>query len=81
MICEVDPPRPSTRLSSLGGDETTEIARRRQTEPGELSRQLQRELEWIPLKAMRKERAERYATAAELADDVRNYLVGRPLRA
>src|ERR1041385_4527638 len=28
---------------------------------------------------MRKDRAQRYATANELADDMRNYLAGRPL--
>jgi serine/threonine protein kinase len=80
MICDVDPPRPSTRLSALGGT-AGEIARRRQMEIGELARQLKRELEWIPLKAMRKDRSQRYATAQELAGDIRNYLAGRPLTA
>ena len=80
MICEVDPPRPSTRLSSLGAT-AREIADRRQTQIDELARQLKAELEWIPLKAMRKDRTHRYATAHELADDIRNYLAGRPLSA
>jgi serine/threonine protein kinase len=80
MICEVDPPRPSTRLSSLGST-ASEVARRRQTEIDELARQLKSELEWIPLKAMRKDRTQRYATAQELAGDIRNYLAGRPLTA
>ena len=44
-----------------------------------LSRLLKTELEWIPLKAMRKERKERYDTPADLARDVQNYLEGRPL--
>jgi non-specific serine/threonine protein kinase/serine/threonine-protein kinase len=80
MICEVDPPRPSTRLSSLG-ESAGEIARRRQTQIEQLTRQLKSELEWIPLKAMRKERDQRYATVGELATDIRNYLSGRPLLA
>lgn len=80
MICEVDPPRPSTRLGGMG-DGTGEVAQRRQTQLQDLTRELKRELDWIPLKAMRKERDDRYTTAAELADDVRNYLSGRPLRA
>jgi serine/threonine protein kinase len=80
MICQVDPPRPSTRLSALGST-ASQIAHRRQTEIRELERQLKSELEWIPLKAMRKDRTQRYATALELAGDIRNYLAGRPLSA
>ena len=80
IIREVDPPRPSTRLSKLG-QRAQEIARLRQTDLDGLDRQLKRELEWIPLKAMHKERARRYASPTELADDIRNYLTSQPLRA
>jgi serine/threonine protein kinase len=78
IIREVDPPRPSTKLSSLG-DEAERVTRCRHTSLDMLTRQLKGELEWIPLKAMRKERAQRYATASELADDILNYLENRPL--
>ena len=81
IIREVDPPKPSTRLSALVGDDAREIARRRQTPLQLLEKQLKSELEWIPLKAMHKDRAERYASATELADDIQNYLASRPLRA
>lgn len=47
----------------------------------ELAEQLRRELEWIPLKAIRKSRDERYKSADRLAEDVQNYLAGRPLMA
>ncbi len=80
IICEMDPPKPSTRLSMLGST-AIEIAQRRQTALGELSRQLNGELGWIPLKAMRKDRVQRYATASELAQDIQNYLENRPLLA
>ena len=80
IIRETDPPRPSTRLSRLG-KVAEEVARLRQTPLDQLRRQLKGELEWIPLKAMHKERARRYASATELADDVQNYLADRPLRA
>ncbi|MGH7178185.1 MAG: tetratricopeptide repeat protein [Tepidisphaeraceae bacterium] len=80
IIREVDPPRPSTRLSSLGAS-AQEIAQRRQTQPSLLHQQLKSELEWIPLKAMRKEPAQRYSSAQELAEDIANYLQQRPLRA
>jgi serine/threonine protein kinase len=78
IIREQDPPRPSTRLSTMG-KERAGIAEARRVRFEELAHQLRRELEWIPLKALRKDRAERYRSAAELADDVGNYLAHRPL--
>src|SRR5205807_8736402 len=75
-----DPPPPSTRLSKMGSYAMKIAEQRRCTLPA-LAAELRRELEWIPLKAMRKDRTERYGTATELADDVRNYLSGRPLMA
>ena len=80
MIRETDPKTPSTRLTKLG-KEARELAESRRTEVVALAKCLQRELEWIPLKAMRKERAERYRSAVELADDIENYLKGAPLLA
>lgn len=77
-IVEEEPPRPSTRLSSLG-EEAEEIAKRRGTQAALLVKRLRNELEWIPLRAMRKDRTRRYRSAAELADDVENYLTGAPL--
>ena len=78
IIREQDPPRPSTRLSSLG-EEATKIAQSRRMEVSTLTKQLHKELEWIPLKAMRKERTHRYRSASELSDDIQNYLKGVPL--
>ena len=78
VIRETDPKTPSTRLAKLG-DEARKLAESRRTEVAALARRLHRELEWIPLKAMRKDRAERYRSAAELADDIENYLHGDPL--
>ena len=78
MVREQDPKTPSTRLTGLG-EKATEAAAHRQTDVRTLARKLHRELEWIPLKAMRKERGQRYRSAAELADDIQNYLNGDPL--
>ena len=47
----------------------------------DLRRQLRGDLDNVVLKALRKDPAERYATAAELADDVRRHLEGFPVRA
>jgi WD40 repeat protein/serine/threonine protein kinase len=77
-IREVEPASPSIRLTSLGEKAKT-IAASRGTQVVPLARRLHRELEWIPLKAMRKDRCRRYRSASEMADDVRNYLNGLPL--
>jgi len=96
MIREVEPPRPSTRLTLLplppgegrgqGGAASNEpsgaaIARHRQSQLADLANQLRKELEWIPLKAMRKDRRERYDTPKDLANDIANYLESKPLDA
>lgn len=78
MIREIDPKTPSTRLSKLG-EEAQKVAQSRRTEIVSLTKRLHKELEWIPLKAMRKERTERYRSASEFADDIANYLNGAPL--
>jgi serine/threonine protein kinase/tetratricopeptide (TPR) repeat protein len=81
-IAETDPLPPSTRLSSIGDAELKSriIQSRRQSE-SELRRCLRRELEWIPLLAMRKEPQNRYQSAMELGRDIRRYLDGEALQA
>jgi serine/threonine protein kinase/Flp pilus assembly protein TadD len=49
--------------------------------PRRLNKALPVELETIVLKSMEKDPAERYATAQELADDLRRFLEDRPIRA
>lgn len=80
LLREIDPPTPSARLSTIG-EHSGDLVRVRKTRLRTLVRELRRELEWIPLAAIRKDRDERYQSPAELADDVRNYLAGRPLKA
>lgn len=84
VIREEDPPRPSTQITTQAkqaSEETSRIALERQTSIQDLAKTLKRELEWIPLKALRKDRTERYSTAEALADDVRRYLAGDLLEA
>lgn len=78
MIREVEPASPSVRLTQIG-DKAKKIAENRGTQVVPLARRLHRELEWIPLKAMRKDRCRRYKSASDLADDIRNYLNGNAL--
>src|SRR5262249_17990957 len=81
ILREQDAPRPSTRLSTAGDDEGAAIAKKRQADREQLARELRRELDWIPLKALRKDRTERYATPGDLARYVRRYLEGEVLEA
>ena len=78
IIRDEEPRTPSARLTSLG-DKAKAVAERRRTQIITLTRRLHRELEWIPMKAMRKDRTRRYRSASELADDIQNYLTGTPL--
>ena len=80
LIRETPAPRPSTRLATPGSGSRA-IAESRRATPEELRATLRTELEWIPLRALRKDRADRYSTPADLAQDIRNYLEGRPLTA
>jgi eukaryotic-like serine/threonine-protein kinase len=81
IIREDEAPRPSTRLSTIDDATGTAIAKARQAEREKIASELKRELEWIPLKALRKDRSRRYASAEALGADVRRYLDGTPLEA
>jgi serine/threonine protein kinase len=81
IIREVDAPRPSKKLSTVDDKTGGDIARARQADRERIAGELRRELEWIPMKALRKDRARRYASAESLGADVRRYLEGKPLEA
>jgi WD40 repeat protein/serine/threonine protein kinase len=49
--------------------------------PRKVDARIPRDLETVVLKAIAKEPSERYATAHALADDLENFLAGRPIRA
>ncbi len=49
--------------------------------PGRLQRQTPRELETVCLKCLEKDPRKRYATALELAEDMRRFLDGKPILA
>jgi tetratricopeptide (TPR) repeat protein len=70
---------------AFGGNDRQELLRQIAFEepkaPRRLNRTVPAELETIVLKAMEKNPAERYATAKELADDLRRFLDDKPIRA
>jgi non-specific serine/threonine protein kinase/serine/threonine-protein kinase len=81
VIRDVDPPRPSTRLSNLGEASTTISRNRGVAEPRTLQRHLRGDLDWITMKAMEKDRSRRYASASDLAADLQRHLRHEPVTA
>ena len=65
---------PSERLSAMSTEDLGKIAQLQQVEPSTLLRDVRGELDRIVMKALEKDRAQRYPTADGLATDVRHYL-------
>jgi tetratricopeptide (TPR) repeat protein len=73
IIREEEPPKPSTRISTMGQAATT-ISTQRKTDPKRLSQIIRGELDWIVMKALEKDRNRRYETASAFAADVQRYM-------
>ena len=80
MIRETEPPKPSTRLQTLG-TKLTDVANHRGTEPATLSRLVRGDLDWIVMKCLEKDRRRRYETANGLAVDVARHIASEPVEA
>jgi eukaryotic-like serine/threonine-protein kinase len=79
IIRETEPPKLSTRLSSMGGQAAQEVARQRQSDVRGMARLLRGDLEWITMKALEKDRTRRYASASEFAADIARHLANEPV--
>ncbi len=80
QLKEVEPPKPSTKLSTLG-DAAEGAARSRSTDSGALRRRLQGDLDAITMKAMEKDRRRRYGSPSDLAADLQRHLRHEPVLA
>jgi serine/threonine protein kinase len=80
-IREVDPPRPSTRLSTLQGEALSTTAQRRQIAAPKLVNLIRGDLDWIVMRCLEKDRARRYETANGLAADLLHHLHQEPVTA
>jgi len=78
-IRETEPLRPSTRVSTLSGQELTTTAQRRGLEAPKLASELRGDLDWIVMKCLEKDRARRYETANGLAMDIQRHLENEPV--
>jgi eukaryotic-like serine/threonine-protein kinase len=81
IIREVDPPRPSARISTMNAHLLSTISARHHIDPRKLSASLRGELDWIVMKALEKDRNRRYETASGFAADVERYLADEPVQA
>jgi hypothetical protein len=80
IIREEEPPRPSTRLTTLNQAGST-VSTKRKREAARMPVRIRSELDWIVMKAMDKDRNRRYETATALADDVIRFLSEEPVQA
>ena len=80
-ILEEEPPRPSARLGTMGEATATETAGRRRVDRRTLRRQLAGDLDWVTMKALEKDRARRYGSPTELAQDITRHLMNEPVLA
>lgn len=79
IIRELEPPRPSTRVSTAAN--AASIAAVRGIEPRQLRASLHGELDWIVMKCLDKDRMRRYESAAALAGDAQRFLADEPVSA
>ncbi len=80
IIRETEPLKPSTKLSTMG-DALTGVAEHRKTNPDLLAKLVRGDLDWIVMKSLEKDRAQRYEAADRLALDIQRHLEHRPVLA
>lgn len=80
IIREEDPPKPSTRVSTMGPGSVTDDAMSR-PEFRRLGSVLRGDLDWIVMKSLEKDRSRRYETASSFADDIKRHLENEPVLA
>lgn len=94
IIREEEPPRPSTRLTTINRGATNTFGNESQHDqrkaPGQplpsrhgdsRLHSIPSDLDWIVMKAMDKDRSRRYESAAAMAADIRRFLLQEPIEA
>jgi serine/threonine protein kinase len=74
IIREEEPPRPSSRLTTMPQANLSTTAENRGLEPRKLAYEARGELDWVVMKALEKDRNRRYESASALAADLQRYL-------
>ncbi len=81
VIRDEDPLPPSARWTRLNPETVRTLALGRHTSPAALHDALRDDLDWITMMALEKDRVRRYATAADLKDDIERHLNHHTVRA
>ncbi len=81
VISETEPPKPSTRMSTMQHEERTSIAKNRSIDASGLDAAFRGDLDWIVMKSLEKDRTQRYETVNGLAADVQRHLNNEPVTA
>ena len=79
LIREVEPPTPSSRIST--SHTLPSLAATRHIEPARLGRFVRGDLDWIVMKALAKERQRRYESPIAFAQDIERFLNHEPVSA
>ncbi len=79
IIKTTEPKRPSTALGTLGDDALRTVAQHRHIEAPRLIGALKRDLDWIVMRAIEKDRNRRYDSASALAEDIARHLRAEPV--
>ena len=78
VVREQEPLKPSTKIRSMG-DASNASAEKRKETLNSFARRLRGELDWITMKALEKDRNQRYGSAAELGADIQRHLHDEPV--
>ena len=81
ILREQEPARPSAALERLPFQDLAQRAEKLRTKPRRLVQTLRGDLDWVVMKALEKDRARRYSTAREFAQDLEYYLAEEPVLA
>ncbi len=73
IISEQEPPKPSTRVKTMQGQERSIVTSNRNLDTHKTGKIIQEDLDCIVMKALEKDRSRRYDTANGLADDIRRF--------
>jgi non-specific serine/threonine protein kinase/serine/threonine-protein kinase len=80
-IVDEEPTGPSTRWTTLAASDKERIAAQRGLDIAALKKRLRGDLDWIVLKAIAKDRNQRYGSPAEMAADITRHLKHQPVEA
>ncbi|MEM8758167.1 MAG: serine/threonine-protein kinase [Planctomycetota bacterium] len=86
IIREIDPPKPSTKFSTMlhsgeAADRVKQIIKARKADAKAITGVLKRDLDWVIMRSLEKDRDRRYQTATELGDELGRYLADEPVEA